>query len=104
VAGLRRGAYRSAGKLCFSKERILVHESIADEFTARFVEAVRRMQLGTELAYGPDMGSLVSAQQLARVEAHAEDARARGAGVLTGGHSRPDVGPYVYEPTVLAGV
>ena len=62
------------------------------------------MRLGTELAYGPDMGSLVSAEQLARVEAHVEDARAKGARVLTGGHSRPDVGPYVYEPTVLAGV
>jgi len=104
VSGAVRGSFSSAGQLCISKERILVHESIADEFTARFVAAVRRMRLGTELAYGPDMGSLVSAEQLARVEAHVEDARAKGARVLTGGHSRPDVGPYVYEPTVLAGV
>ncbi len=72
-------ASRQPGQLCISKERILVHESIADEFTARFVEAVKRMRLGTELAYGPDMGSLVSAEQLARVEAHVEDARAKGA-------------------------
>src|SRR6476469_5905996 len=61
VSGAVRGSFSSAGQLCISKERILVHESIADEFTARFVAAVRRMRLGTELAYGPDMGSLVAA-------------------------------------------
>ena len=51
------------------------------------------------------MGSLVSAQQLARVEAHVEDARAKGARVLD---RRPGAartsGPTFYEPTVLAGV
>jgi succinate-semialdehyde dehydrogenase/glutarate-semialdehyde dehydrogenase len=41
-----------------------------------------------DLAYGTDMGSLVSAQQLERVSAHVEDARAKGARVLTGGRCR----------------
>jgi succinate-semialdehyde dehydrogenase/glutarate-semialdehyde dehydrogenase len=50
------------------------------------------------------MGSLVSAAQLARVSAHVEDARAKGATVLVGGTARPDLGPYFYEPTVVTGV
>ena len=50
------------------------------------------------------MGSLCSAAQLARVTAHVEDAREKGAEVLTGGRHRPDIGPWFYEPTVLAGV
>jgi succinate-semialdehyde dehydrogenase/glutarate-semialdehyde dehydrogenase len=50
------------------------------------------------------MGSLISADQLARVRAHVEDAVARGATVLAGGRSRPDIGPLFFEPTVLEGV
>jgi succinate-semialdehyde dehydrogenase/glutarate-semialdehyde dehydrogenase len=104
VEGAVRACFSSAGQLCISAERLLVHEAVADEFTGRFVEAVRGMRLGADLAYGLDMGSLVSAEQLARVEAHVEDARSKGAQVLTGGRARPDLGPYFYEPTVLAGV
>jgi succinate-semialdehyde dehydrogenase/glutarate-semialdehyde dehydrogenase len=104
VQGAVRTCFSSAGQLCISVERLLVHESIADEFTRRFVEAVRGLRLGSDLAYGPDMGSLVSAAQLARVTAHVDDARAKGARVLVGGRARPDLGPYFYEPTVVEGV
>ncbi|HEY3006331.1 MAG TPA: aldehyde dehydrogenase family protein, partial [Kribbellaceae bacterium] len=51
-----------------------------------------------------DMGTLISADQLATVTRHVEDARAKGATVLAGGRARPDLGPYFYEPTVLEGV
>jgi succinate-semialdehyde dehydrogenase/glutarate-semialdehyde dehydrogenase len=50
------------------------------------------------------MASLISADQLERVSAHVEDARAKGATVLTGGRRRPDLGELFYEPTVLTGV
>jgi succinate-semialdehyde dehydrogenase/glutarate-semialdehyde dehydrogenase len=56
------------------------------------------------LAWGSDMGSLISADQLDTVVAHVDDARERGARVLTGGRPRPDLGPYYYEPTILEGV
>ena len=65
---------------------------------------VETMRLGADLAYGNDMGSLVSAAQLEKVHAHVEDARSKGAVVLTGGRARPDIGPYFYEPTVLTGI
>jgi succinate-semialdehyde dehydrogenase/glutarate-semialdehyde dehydrogenase len=104
VEGAVRACFSSAGQLCISIERLLVHGAVADEFTSRFVAAVKQMRLGAELAYGTDMGSLVSAQQLERVTNHVDDARAKGARVLTGGRARPDVGPYFYEPTVIEGV
>ena len=99
-----RGAFSSAGQLCISHERLLVHTDIYDEFVPAFVAAVKKMRLGTELSFGFDMGSLVSEQQLKTVTEHVEDARAHGAEVLAGGRPRPDIGPYVYEPTVLTGV
>jgi succinate-semialdehyde dehydrogenase/glutarate-semialdehyde dehydrogenase len=104
VRGVVNSSFSSAGQLCVSTERVLLHAAIADEFTDRFVEAVGRLRLGAALGYGYDVGSLVSARQLAAVTAHVEDARAKGARVLAGGRARPDIGPYVYEPTVLAGV
>jgi succinate-semialdehyde dehydrogenase/glutarate-semialdehyde dehydrogenase len=104
AAGAIRACFSSAGQLCESMERIYVHESVADEFTARLVENVRAMELGAGLAYDSDMGSLTFQRQVDRVVAHVDDARAKGATVLVGGQPRPDLGPYFYEPTVLTDV
>ncbi len=104
VEGAVRACFASAGQLCVSIERLILHEVIAEDFLARFVPAVRAMRLGTQLSYDADMGGLVSADQLEVVQRHVEDARERGARVLTGGRHRPDIGPWFYEPTVLDGV
>jgi succinate-semialdehyde dehydrogenase/glutarate-semialdehyde dehydrogenase len=50
------------------------------------------------------MGTLISREQLEATVHHVDEARAKGARVLTGGRARPDLGPYYYEPTVLEGV
>ena len=104
VRGAVRACFSSAGQLCVSIERLYLHQSIADEFLDSFVEAVRSMRLSPDLTFDADMGSLVSAAQLERVSAHVEDARSKGALVLAGGRARPEIGPYFYEPTVLAEV
>lgn len=99
-----RSSFASAGQLCMHTERLIVDESIAEDFLARFIPAVEAMRLGVGLSYGADMGSLLGAEQLATVTRHVEDAREHGARVLTGGVPRPDIGPFVYAPTVLDGV
>ncbi|MFD4995775.1 succinic semialdehyde dehydrogenase [Streptomyces buecherae] len=104
AAGAVRGSFSSAGQLCISIERLFVHESVADAFVERFAARTRAMRLGGDLAYGADMGSLVSERQLATVRRHVEEAVERGAKVVTGGRARPDIGPYFYEPTILDGV
>lgn len=102
--GACEAAFASAGQLCVSAERVYVDERVADAFTRAFVARAGALRLGTDLAYGADMGSLASAAQLERVVEHVDDAVAKGARVLTGGVARPDIGPYVYEPTVLTDV
>lgn len=104
AAGAVRGCFSSAGQLCISIERLYVHASVADAFLERFTARTKALRLGTGLAYGADMGSLVSQRQLDAVTRHVEDAVSRGATVLAGGRPRPDVGPLFYEPTVLEGV
>ncbi len=104
VEGAVRSCFSSAGQLCISTERVIVHKDIADAFVPAFVEAVKAMRLGVGLHWGLDMGSLVGARQLETVTAHVEDALAKGARLLAGGRARPDIGPFVYEPTVLTDV
>ncbi|WP_327190304.1 succinic semialdehyde dehydrogenase [Streptomyces xinghaiensis] len=102
--GAVRACFSSSGQLCISIERLFVHESVADDFLERFAARTKAMKLGTALAYGADMGSLVSERQLETVGRHVDDAVARGAKVVAGGRARPDVGPLFYEPTILDGV
>ena len=104
VEGAERAMFSNAGQLCISIERLLVHDSVADEFVGRLVERIRGLRLGAGLNYDDDMGSLISRTQLETVEEHVGDAVEKGATVLAGGRARPDVGPYFYEPTLLADV
>jgi len=104
VQGAVRACFSSAGQLCVSVERLYLHEGIADQFLEAFVNAVEALRLSPDLTFDADMGSLASAAQLERVSAHVEDARSKGAQVLAGGRARPEIGPYFYEPTILAGV
>jgi succinate-semialdehyde dehydrogenase/glutarate-semialdehyde dehydrogenase len=104
AAGAVRACFSSAGQLCISIERLLVHESVADAFLERFAARTKAMRLGNSLSYGADMGSLVGERQLETVKRHVEDAVGRGARIVAGGVARPDIGPYFFEPTVLDGV
>ncbi|MFI7383111.1 succinic semialdehyde dehydrogenase [Streptomyces sp. NPDC049813] len=104
AAGAVRACFSSAGQLCISIERLYVHDALADAFLERFAARTRAMRLGTSLAYGADMGSLVGERQLETVTRHVEEAVAKGATVVAGGVARPDIGPYFFEPTILDGV
>lgn len=104
ATGAVRASFSNAGQLCVSAERIFVADRLERDFTDAFLAKTRAIRLGRSLDFEHEMGSLVSADQLARVEAHVADARAKGAQVLTGGRRRPDLGPLFYEPTVLSGV
>lgn len=104
VDGAVRGAFASAGQLCISFERLYLHAAIHDRFLERFVECTRALRLSAALDFSADLGSLASAEQLERVEAHVRDAIDKGATILTGGGRRPDIGPFFFEPTILAGV
>ena len=99
-----RACFSNAGQLCISIERIYVEREAAGEFTAKFGERVRSMNLSAAYDFTADMGSLISEDQIKTVSGHVDDARAKGAKVIAGGNARPDIGPLFFEPTVLTGV
>ncbi|HZJ06386.1 MAG TPA: succinic semialdehyde dehydrogenase [Nocardioidaceae bacterium] len=104
IPGALFGVYGNTGQICMHIERLYVHERRFTEFKQRFVEATKNLVLGASYDFEPEVGSLVSVDQKNRVAEHVEDARAKGATVLTGGRARPDLGPAFYEPTVLVDV
>jgi succinate-semialdehyde dehydrogenase/glutarate-semialdehyde dehydrogenase len=93
--------FRNGGQTCVCTNRIYLHEEIADEFVERLTPAVAALRVGDPLATGTQIGPLVNARGLAKVQAHIDDALEKGARVLTGG---VPLGGLYFEPTVLAGV
>lgn len=103
VYGMNFGV--SQGQSCGSTSRVLVHDSIYDEFVSRYAEQIRRLNVGPAWEDQTEMGPVVSAAQRDRVERYIAAGRQDGARVVTGG-GRPagrDGGYYV-EPTLFADV
>ncbi|MFC9994817.1 succinic semialdehyde dehydrogenase [Nocardia sp. NPDC127526] len=98
--------YGNTGQACMHIERIYVQDRLYDEFVRRFVAAAAELgaKAGASYTFDPEFGSLVSVDHMQRVAAHVDEARDKGAKVLTGGKPRPDLGPAFYEPTVLTDV
>lgn len=97
------GGFFMAGQVCMSIERVLVVETVADEFTRLVIEKTAALRVGPN-DRETDLGPLTTAAQLAIVERHVADAVARGAVAATGGARRNDLGDLFYAPTVLTGV
>jgi succinate-semialdehyde dehydrogenase/glutarate-semialdehyde dehydrogenase len=102
--GTVEAAFANTGQMCIHIERVIVHESVYDAFTEALLAATSAQRLGQGFDFGFDIGSLASQAQVDKVSAHVEDALAKGATLLAGGRARPDIGPFVYQPTVLADV
>jgi succinate-semialdehyde dehydrogenase/glutarate-semialdehyde dehydrogenase len=102
--GATRASFFNAGQTCLATERIYVAEPLFEAFVRAFVVRTQAIRLGNAPDFDHDMGSLINHDQLERVSAHVEDAKAKGATVLTGGRRREDLGELFYEPTILTGV
>lgn len=102
--GAVRAGFSNAGQLCVSAERIYVTDALFELFVSELVRRTASLTLSPELDWVTDIGSLISADHLVQVVADVEDAIDKGASILTGGRSRPDIGPCFFEPTVLTGV
>jgi succinate-semialdehyde dehydrogenase/glutarate-semialdehyde dehydrogenase len=103
VAGAMASKYRNAGQTCVCANRILVQDGIYDAFAARLAEAAAALQVDDGLAAGAQVGPLINAAALAKVEGLVGDALDKGAQLVTGGARHPR-GGFFYTPTVLAGI
>src|SRR5262252_9324404 len=98
------GAFMNAGQTCISIERCYVHESMYATFVDACAEKTRKLRIGNGMEPATEVGPMISEPQVRIVESHIEDARARGARVVTGGERLRELGPTFFAPTVLADV
>ena len=98
------GAFMNAGQTCLSVERCYVHRSLYEPFIAACVRKTRQLQVGNGMDGTTEMGPMISERQLKIVEAHVEDAQAKGARIMAGGTRLPEMGANFYSPTVLIDV
>lgn len=100
VEGACIGQFFYQGQACMASSRIYVEKSIEEEFTRRFIARAETLGMGDLRDLDTWLGPIISGRQRERVRTHIEDARAKGAKVLTGGEW---VGNRC-RPTILSGV
>jgi aldehyde dehydrogenase (NAD+) len=104
IAGSAFASFHNQGQACIAGSRLILHESIAEEFVARFVDLARSIRLGNPLDPATEMGPLTSAVHRDRVLGYVKIAADEGGDVVTGGKTPDDAGlaaGYYIEPTVV---
>lgn len=99
------GSFANAGQICDSVDRIFVQEEVHDQVVEGLMKASEAIRLGPSLDPESTMGPLNNEHTAAKVDRHLQDARDKGAEILTGG-GRADGYPteLYYRPTVVDGV
>jgi acyl-CoA reductase-like NAD-dependent aldehyde dehydrogenase len=92
------GGYYQAGQSCIAVQRVLIQSEVYEDFVARFIKQVESLKVGDPLDPTVDVGPVIDAGALDRIDQWVKEAVAQGAEILTGGR-RDDP---LYHPTVLA--
>jgi succinate-semialdehyde dehydrogenase / glutarate-semialdehyde dehydrogenase len=103
VDGVMASKYRNAGQTCVSANRIYVQAGVYEKFAEKLAVKMKPLKVGIGTDAGVNIGPLIDAQGLAKVEAHVADAVAKGAKVAMGG-KKSVLGGLFYEPTLLTDV
>ena len=103
VQGALAAKYRNSGQTCICANRIMVQESVYDEFVKRFAQHVDQFQIGNGLQDGTTHGPVITEKAIEGIHEKVQNAVAQGATVVTGGNIS-DKGAQFYEPTILTNV
>ena len=96
--------YDNAGQVCLAGTRLLVHESIAQEFAERLAHKVQEIRQGDPRDESTDLGPQIHPVHLERIEGYVDRARKDGAQIAFGGERiEPVTGGYYYAPTLITG-
>ncbi|MEU1737069.1 aldehyde dehydrogenase [Streptosporangium sp. NPDC020145] len=95
--------YDNAGQVCLAGTRLLVEESVAEEFTARFVERATALKQGDPRDLSTDLGPNIHPRHLERIDGFVQRALEAGAKAVIGGGPNTDLGGQYYRPTLITG-
>ncbi|KAK2190191.1 hypothetical protein NP493_87g05003 [Ridgeia piscesae] len=103
VQGAMACKYRASGQTCVCANRFLVQEGIYEKFIKALKQAVEAQKVGDGFDADVTQGPLINEDAVRKVEQHVEDAKSKGATVVTGGKRHAHGGSF-FEPTILANV
>ena len=104
--GVVAGIFAATGQTCVAGSRLLVHESVHDEFVARLVDRARTIKLGDPFAADTEMGPVAYKEQYDNILDFIASGIEDGAGLACGGKAATNVSDagYFIEPTIFTGV
>ncbi|MEL7937714.1 NAD-dependent succinate-semialdehyde dehydrogenase [Pseudomonas delhiensis] len=103
VEGILNAKFRNTGQSCIAANRVLIQDGVYDRLADRLAACTAELKVGNGLEAGVQIGPMIDADAVAKVEEHLANALAAGARVLVGGR-RHTLGGAFFEPTVVAGV
>jgi len=106
VEGLMAAKFRNGGQTCVSPNRIYVQDSVYEAFADKLVARVSSLRVGPGDRDDSQIGPMINARAVEKIERHVQDALAKGARLLTGGRRLNEgvaTGPNYFAPTVLGG-
>ncbi len=103
VQGAIASKYRNTGQTCVCANRLLVQDSVYDDFAQRLSKAVAALKVADGMIEGAQQGPLIDMKAVEKVEEHIADAVSKGARIVLGGKRHP-LGGTFFEPTILADV
>jgi succinate-semialdehyde dehydrogenase/glutarate-semialdehyde dehydrogenase len=103
AAWATRSRFQNTGQSCIAAKRIIVEDSVAEEFTERLLEHVAQLRIGDPTEDGVTVGPLARNDLRDALARQVRESVEQGAGVLAGGRA-PDRPGFYYEPTVLDSV
>jgi acyl-CoA reductase-like NAD-dependent aldehyde dehydrogenase len=107
IEGVLWGAFGTTGQRCTATSRLLLQDSIHDEFLEKLARRAQALRLGNGVEDNVDVGPVINQAALDKVGEYVEIARGEGDEVLTGGRRAEGKGVdkgFFYEPTILRGV
>ena len=103
VEGAIASKFRNSGQTCVCTNRILVQEKVYDAFIEKLAIAVKKLKVADAFVEGAEQGPLINEKAVEKIQEHIEDATAKGAKVIAGGH-RHALGQTFFEPTIISDV
>lgn len=103
IEGALIAKFRNAGQTCVCVNRFLVQAGIYEKFIAALSQKIQNFNIGNGLEAGHDIGPLINANAVKKVEAHIQDALDKNGRLVSGG-KRHTAGELFFEPTLIADV
>lgn len=103
VEGAMGAKFRNAGQTCVCANRFYIHKDVYQQFSERFVAAVKKLKVGNGFEEGVTIGPLINRKAVEKSQSLLADTLKRGATLLCGGES-DKAGENFFQPTVVGNV